>query len=112
MTPTAEAHFIALWQQGRSHEAMAQQLGIPVGTVKSRAHALQERGRIQARPRVGTSPRQPARPPFTVHHPRPTVDPTPSTLDHLRPDLQAALTVALQPLVARLEALETGLIRQ
>ena len=112
MTPTAEQEFITLWQQGRSHEAMAQALGIPVGTVKSRAHALQQRGLIQARPRGGTSPRQPARPPSTVHRPRSTVDGGPSIPDHLRTDLQAALTVALQPLVARLEALETGLTRQ
>jgi DNA-binding transcriptional MocR family regulator len=53
MTPTDEATFIALWQQGLSHEALAQQLGIPVGTVKSRAHRLQQQGLIQARPRRG-----------------------------------------------------------
>jgi transposase len=51
MTSTDEARFITLWQQGLSHEAMAQQLGIPVGTVKSRAHALQRQGKIQAKPR-------------------------------------------------------------
>jgi hypothetical protein len=51
MTPTDEAAFIALWQQGLSHEAMAQRLGCPVGTVKSRAHTLQQRGLIQPRPR-------------------------------------------------------------
>ena len=29
MTPTDEATFIALWQQGLSHDAMAQRLGLP-----------------------------------------------------------------------------------
>ena len=53
MTPADEARFLTLWQQGRSHETMAQQLGIPVGTVKSRAHALQRQGKIQPRPRGG-----------------------------------------------------------
>ena len=38
MTPTDEATFIALWQQGLSQDAIGQRLGIPVGTVKSRAH--------------------------------------------------------------------------
>jgi DNA-binding transcriptional MocR family regulator len=50
MPPADEAHFITLWQQGLSHEILAQQLGIPVGTVKSRAHALQQRGLIRPRP--------------------------------------------------------------
>jgi DNA-directed RNA polymerase specialized sigma24 family protein len=40
MTPDTEARFIALWQQGLSHEAMAQRLGCPVGTVKSRSYTL------------------------------------------------------------------------
>lgn len=53
MTPADEATFIMLWQQGLSHDALAQQLGIPVGTVKSRAHTLQQRGLIQPRPRGG-----------------------------------------------------------
>jgi DNA-directed RNA polymerase specialized sigma24 family protein len=39
MTPDAEAHFITLWQQGATPAAIAQALGIPQGTVKSRAHA-------------------------------------------------------------------------
>jgi len=39
------------------------------------------------------------------------VDPRPSTVDHLREDLQAVLTAALQPVLARLEALEAGLAR-
>jgi hypothetical protein len=51
MTPTAEQEFITLWQQGVSHDAMAERLGCPVGTVKSRAHRLQQQGVIQPRPR-------------------------------------------------------------
>ena len=35
-----EACLVDLWQQGLSHEAMAQRLGCPAGTVKSRAYAL------------------------------------------------------------------------
>jgi hypothetical protein len=56
MTPADEATFIALWSQGLSQGAIAQQLGIPVGTVKSRAHTLAHQGKIQARPRGGASP--------------------------------------------------------
>jgi DNA-directed RNA polymerase specialized sigma24 family protein len=75
MTPTDEAHFITLWQQGLSHDTMVQALGIPVGTAKSRAHTLQQRGLTQPRSRAGTSPRQQVRPPSTVHHPRSTRTP-------------------------------------
>src|SRR4030095_7920622 len=53
MTPADEATFIALWQQGRSQDAIAQRLGIPVGTVKSRAHTLAHAGKITPRPRGG-----------------------------------------------------------
>jgi hypothetical protein len=56
--------------------------------------------------------------PSTVHRPRSTVHPEPSTVDPIPPtvhplqaDLTAALTAALQPVLARLEALETGLAR-
>jgi hypothetical protein len=51
MTPDDEVRFIQLWQKGLSHEAMAQRLGCPVGTVKSRSHTLQRRGLIQPRPK-------------------------------------------------------------
>ena len=37
MTPADEATFIALWQQGLSQDAIAQRLGVPKGTVQSRA---------------------------------------------------------------------------
>jgi antitoxin (DNA-binding transcriptional repressor) of toxin-antitoxin stability system len=53
MTPAEEQEFIRLWTQGLETAAIAQALGIPVGTVSSRAHVLQLRGKIQARPRGG-----------------------------------------------------------
>jgi hypothetical protein len=35
-----EPEFIRLWQQGAMQAQIAQALGIPLGTVKSRAHTL------------------------------------------------------------------------
>jgi hypothetical protein len=58
VTPTDEATFIALWTQGLSHEALAHRLGVPVGTIKSRASALAHQGKIQPRPRGGAYPHQ------------------------------------------------------
>lgn len=40
MTPAAEATFITLWTQGASQQEMAAHLGVPLGTIKSRASAL------------------------------------------------------------------------
>jgi hypothetical protein len=60
MTPTDEATFITLWQQGLSQDAIAQRLGIPIGTVKSRAHTLAHAGKLTPRPRGGAYPRQKA----------------------------------------------------
>jgi hypothetical protein len=60
MTPTDEAAFIQLWQQGASYTAIAQALGLKLGTVGSRAAALQRQGKIQPRPRGGNYPRQQA----------------------------------------------------
>jgi hypothetical protein len=121
MTPTDEAYFIALWAQGASYRELAAALGCPLGTVASRAATLVAQGKIQPRPRGGAYPSRrvkarqkdpPAgRPPSTVHRGLSTVDPQPSTVDHLRADLQAALTAARQPVLARLEALEAGLAR-
>jgi hypothetical protein len=56
MTPADEATFIALWQQSLETVAIAQRLGVPRGTVQSRAHRLQLLGKIQPRPRGGLSP--------------------------------------------------------
>jgi hypothetical protein len=61
MTPTeAEAEFIALWQQGAGQQELASHLGVPMGTIKSRASALARQGTIQARPKGGAYPRQQA----------------------------------------------------
>jgi hypothetical protein len=63
MTPDTEQKFIALWQQGLSHEVMAQRLGCPVGTVKSRSYTLVRQGKIQPRQpgRAAPQPTAPAR---------------------------------------------------
>jgi transposase len=58
MTPADETTFIALWQQGASQQELAQRLGVPIGTIKSRASALARQGKIQARPKGGAYPRQ------------------------------------------------------
>jgi transposase len=61
MTPADEQKFITLWQQGASQQAIAARLGVPLGTVKSRASTLARQGKIQPRPRGGAYPRQQAR---------------------------------------------------
>jgi hypothetical protein len=53
MTPADEARFIALWQQGLTTDAIAQQLGLKAGTARSRAYTLQQRGLIMPRPKGG-----------------------------------------------------------
>jgi hypothetical protein len=59
MTPAEqESTLIALWNEGLELAAIAQRLGIPKGTVQSRAHRLQARGLIQPRPRGGAYPAQ------------------------------------------------------
>jgi transposase len=58
VTPADEALFITLWQQGASQQELATRLGVPVGTIKSRASALARQGKIQARPKGGAYPHQ------------------------------------------------------
>jgi DNA-binding CsgD family transcriptional regulator len=58
MTPAEEQEFIALWTQGLETAEIARRLSIPPGTVSSRAHVLQLRGKIQARPRGGAHSRR------------------------------------------------------
>ena len=53
MTAAEEAQFIALWQAGAEIAEIAQRLGIPKGTVQSRAHGLQQHGLIAPEPRGG-----------------------------------------------------------
>jgi DNA-directed RNA polymerase specialized sigma24 family protein len=57
MTPTDEATFIALWEQGASYRDIAQALGCPLGTVASRSASLVAQGKIQPRQRGGAYPR-------------------------------------------------------
>jgi DNA-binding transcriptional MocR family regulator len=60
VTLAEEARFIALWNAGTETAAIARQLGIPRGTVSSRASALAKQGKIQPRPKGGAYPRQQA----------------------------------------------------
>jgi hypothetical protein len=60
MTPADEARFIELWTQGLESAAIGRQLGIPRGTVASRASTLVRQGKIQPRPRGGAYPKQKA----------------------------------------------------
>jgi|SRR5919109_4301800 DNA-binding transcriptional MocR family regulator len=53
-----EPEFIRLWRAGATQAQIAETLGISIGTVKSRAHTLQQQGKIQARPRGGLVPVQ------------------------------------------------------
>jgi hypothetical protein len=59
MTPTDEAHFIKLWQQGLETTATAAAMAIPPEPARSRAYTLPQQGKIQPRPRgqpwVGTT---------------------------------------------------------
>jgi DNA-binding IclR family transcriptional regulator len=61
MTPADEARFIALWHAGTATAGIARALGIPPGTARSRAYALQQQGKIAPRPKGGK--RTPARRP-------------------------------------------------
>jgi hypothetical protein len=63
MTPTEEAQFIQLWQEGASYQAIAQAMRCPLGTVASRSAALVAQGRIILRPRGGVKARQEGTPP-------------------------------------------------
>ena len=58
MTPAEEACFIALWQAGTETAEIGRQLGIPRGTVSSRAYTLVPQGKIQPRPKGGAYPRR------------------------------------------------------
>jgi hypothetical protein len=105
MTPAeAETRFVELWNAGAETAAIARQLGLTVTAAQSRARRLQQRGLIEPRPRGGTYP-------SLRRRARSTVEGGPSTVPPLQADLAAALTAALQPVLARLEALEHGLAR-
>jgi hypothetical protein len=128
MTPAEEARFIALWNAGTETAEIGRQLGIPRGTVSSRAYTLVRQDKIQARPKGGNYPRQQARtrptlalsetteappvhtpvqkatPPGAVHNPVHT-PPAPSPVS---PDLSGALNALVERLSAIEETLKQG----
>jgi hypothetical protein len=71
-----ESAFSELWTQGLEITEIAQRLDIPKGTVQSRAHRLQQQGKIQPRGRGGAYPRQKA---LARQAPAPTAPPVPPT---------------------------------
>jgi hypothetical protein len=119
MTPADEARFIELWQQGVDSATIGQQLGIPRGTVGSRAATLVRQGKISPRPRGGAYPKQkalarlspdgtPAPPatPTAPAPPAPQVAPaTPAVTFVAVPEIQEILSIVkeLQTRVASLE---------
>jgi DNA-binding transcriptional MocR family regulator len=116
MTPADEAHFIALWQQGRTSAEIAQALGIPMGTVSSRAHTLQQQGKIQPRPRGGAYPRQQAQgrqqgttPPVQSSAEQSGADSPPTALVPSPAVASAAIIDLLRQTLARLDTVEQDL---
>jgi transposase len=108
-----QPEFIALWQQGLEIREIAQRLGVPYGTVQSRAHRLQHQGKIQPRGRGGAYPRQRAlarqeqtEPPTRAdpHLPAPTRE-SPAMTFIAVAEVQEILST-LKRLDARVEALE------
>ena len=61
MTPTDEATFIRLWQEGARYKAIARALSCPLGTVAFRLAALAAQGNIQPRQRGRVSPNRRAK---------------------------------------------------
>jgi hypothetical protein len=58
MTPEEEGQFVVWWQQGMRVEEIARRLGIPQGTVSSRAAGLRKKGYdLEKRPNGGAFPR-------------------------------------------------------
>jgi hypothetical protein len=102
MTPTDEAQFIALWAEGLTCPAIAQRLGIPPGTARSRAYHLQQRGLITARPKGDR--RTPARQEGT---PAWAPAPPPAITFLAVPEVRE-LIHTVTDLVARVAALEEG----
>ena len=121
MTPTDEATFIALWTAGLDSAAIGRRLGIPKGTVGSRAHRLQQRGLIQPRPKGGAYPRQralarPDQPPVhrSVQSHAPVQSHTPvqsGAEDGAELPIPAVLTEELGRLWAAIEALRQDVHR-
>ena len=121
MTPAEEARFITLWNAGTATAAIAQQLGIPPGTARSRAYTLQQQGKIPRRPqggrrvpalaRAGGAPaRAPAPPPpvqssaeqDSAESPQTALVPSPTVAS-------AAIIDLLRQTLARLDTVEQDL---
>jgi hypothetical protein len=111
MTPAEEARFVELWNAGTETAAIAQALGIPGGTVGSRAKRLVAQGKIQPRPRGGAYPRQKAlarqdSPPAPPAPPTPPAPPAPPAVTFVAvPEIQEILSIVkeLQTRVGSLE---------
>jgi hypothetical protein len=111
-----EADFIRLWQAGATQAAIAEALGCPVGTVKTRAQRLVAQGKLAARPRGGAYPHrqrqaQVAEPPAATLHPSghdmpSTVQTEPALPGAEHAALRVLLEEVLRPVLARLTALE------
>jgi hypothetical protein len=67
MTADEESTFVTLWQQGATYAELAAALHVPLGTISSRAAALQRAGKIAKRPRGGAFPHQQAQGHPPVH---------------------------------------------
>jgi hypothetical protein len=111
VTPSDEARFIQLWQQDLDTREIGRQLGIPRGTVGSRAKRLVDQGKIQPRPRGGSYPKQRALArqdgaPPPADHPRPPRDPPTITMVAV-PELRELIN-CFSMLEARVAALEDG----
>jgi Winged helix-turn-helix DNA-binding len=110
-----EPEFIKLWNAGTETAEIARQLGIPTGTVSSRANALQKRGVIQPRPRGGphsrrvVQARQAETPTPTRGAPAPSPAEPPATSSLPAREAPAITMVAvpeLRELINRFSALE------
>jgi transcriptional regulator with XRE-family HTH domain len=98
----SNAQLHAFLEAGLSQREIARRTGIPRATLQTRLKRLGLQGGPSPVDRPPTPVDRPPddRPPSTIHS-------LPSIIDQL----QAALTAALQPVLARLDALETGLAR-
>ena len=118
MTPTDEATFIALWEAGTEAAEIARLMGIPKGTVGSRASALVRQGKIERRPRGGTYPsrralaRQEGTAPAPARAPAPAGTSLPTheapAITFLAVPEVRELIHTVKDLVARVASLEAG----
>jgi DNA-binding transcriptional MocR family regulator len=101
VTPEEEATFITLWQQQASYQQLAAALGIPAGTVSSRAATLQRQGKITPRPRGGAYPRQRGQ---AKHDDTPAPPATPAPLAPERKEIQQWTVLLSKALIEHIKA--------